>query len=104
MVDSDTPISFQAFDMNGNEVASNSGFRKFTGMSNVFMSNSRYRIVVENEKGKRWETVVTTGSYCESTRIIKRKNLMIAENFPNNSFPPIGFFRNTGLWFKSIFS
>ncbi len=104
MVDSDVPVSFQAFDMNNNEVALNTGYKEFTGMSNSFNSNSRYKIVIQDEKGNKWEKVVTTGSYCESTRIIKRKNLMIEEHFPNNSFPKIGFFRNIGLWFKSIFS
>ncbi len=104
MVDSDAPVSFQAFDMNGKEVASTGGYKKFTGMSDSFYSNSRYKIIIRNEAGDEWEKEVTTGVYCESTRIIKRGNLMLVEHFPNNSFPEIGFFREVGLFFKRLFS
>ncbi len=103
-VNSDVPVTFLAEDMNGNEVALNTGFKKRTGMSNSFKPRTSYKIILESEKGKKWEKTITTGDYCESTRIIKRRNLFVVENFPNNTLPQIGFFRKIGLFFKSLFS
>src|SRR3989338_1983448 len=104
MVDSDVHVTFEAFDMFGQQVALNGAYRKNTGMSDSFASSSTYRLVLTSEKGKTWEKTVTTGAYCESTRLIKRKNLFIEEHFQDNSFPKIGLFQNIVLFFKSLFS
>ncbi len=97
MVDFDVPVSFKAEDISGNVVAENSGFRKFTGMSNSFKSGSTYNLILKDENGNEWRRTITTGGYCESTRVIKRGSYFITETHSNNSFPPIGFFRNIWL-------
>lgn len=103
-VNSNTPVTFFAEDMDGNEVAFNAGYKKETGMSNSFKSDTKYKIILESEKGKKWEKTITTGNYCESTRIIKRGEYFVVENFPDNTLPPIGFGRGIKLWFKGLFS
>lgn len=102
-VNSNTPITFLAEDMNGNEVALNTGFKKRTGMSNSFKPRTSYKITLKSNKGKRWEKIITTGDYCESTRIIKRGDYFVVENFPNNILPQIGFWRKIKLWFRGLF-
>lgn len=103
-VNSDVPVTFFAEDMDGNEVAANTGYKKETGMSNSFKPGTQYRIILESEKGKKWEKTITTGGYCESTRIIKRGDMFVVESFPDNTLPKIGFFRSIGLFFKGLFS
>ena len=39
---------------------------------------------------------ITTGNYCESTRVIKRGSYFVIENFQNNAFPQIGLFKEIG--------
>jgi len=102
-VNSDVPVTFFAEDMNGNEVAANTRYKKETGMSNSFRPGTQYKIILESEKGKKWEKTITTGGYCESTRIIKRRNMFVVESFPDNTLPQIGFFRKIGLFFKGLF-
>ena len=97
MVDFDVPVSFKAEDTSGNVVAENSGFGKFTGMSNSFKSNTRYKLTLTTENNDKIVREITTGNYCESTRVIKRGSYFIIETFSNNSFPTIGFFRNIWL-------
>lgn len=97
MVDFDIPVSFKAEDMSGNVIAENSGFRKFTGMSNSFKSRSTYNLILRDENGNEWKRTINTGDYCESTRVIKRGSYFVTESFSNNSFPPIEFFRNIWL-------
>ena len=84
-------------DGNGNVVAENGAFRKFTGMSNSFKSRSTYTLILTDENGKEYRRTINTGDYCESTRVIKRGSYFVTETHPNNSFPPIGFFRNIWL-------
>ena len=97
MVDFDVPVKFLAEDLSGNWVAENGGYSKFTGASNSFKSNSRYKLTLTIEDNKQIIKEITTGSYCESTRLIKRGSYYIEEHFPGNSFPQIGFFRNIWL-------
>ncbi len=97
MVDFDVPVKFLAEDMSGNWVAENGGYAKFTGMSNSFKSNTRYKLTLTTEDNEKIVKEITTGNYCESTRVIKRGSYFITETHPNNSFPPIGFFRNIWL-------
>jgi len=97
MVDFDVPVKFLAEDMSGNWVAENGGYAKFTGMSNSFKSNSRYKLTLTTEDNKQIVKEVSTGNYCESTRLIKRGSYYVEEHFAGNSFPQIGFFRNIWL-------
>lgn len=97
MVDFDVPVSFKATDTSGNVIAENSGFRKFTGMSNSFKSHSTYNLILKDENGNEWRKTINTGDYCESTRVIKRGSYFVTETHPNNSFPKISLFRNIGL-------
>src|SRR3989344_8279951 len=97
MVDFDVPVKFLAEDLSGNWVAENGNYTKFTGMSNSFKSNSRYKLTLTTEDNKQIIKEITTGNYCESTRLIKRGSYYIEEHFPGNSFPQIGFFRNIWL-------
>jgi len=66
-------------------------------MSNSFKSNTRYKLTLTTEDNEKIVKEITTGNYCESTRMIKRGNYFIVESFSNNSFPTIGFFRNIWL-------
>ena len=101
MVDFDIPVSFKAEDMDGNVVAENTGFRKFTGMSDSFQSNTRYKLTLTTEDGKQiTKEITTSANYCESTRVIKRGSYFLVENFPGNSFPQIGFFSN--IWMSIL--
>jgi len=100
MVDFDVPVKFLAEDLSGNLVAENSGYSKFTGMSNSFKPNTQYKLTLTTEDNQKVVREITTGNYCESTRVIKKGNYFSIENFPNNSFPPIGFFKN--LWISII--
>lgn len=97
MIDSDVPVKFLAENMSGNWIAENGGYTKFTGMSNSFKLNSKYKLTLTTEDNKQIVKEITTGNYCESTRLIKRGSYLIEEHFPNNSFPQIGFFRNIWL-------
>lgn len=97
MVDFDVPVMFKAEDRSGNVVAENGAFRKFTGMSNSFEPRSTYTLILTDENGKEYRRTIVTGDYCESTRVIKRGSYFVNETHPNNSFPPIGFFRNIWL-------
>lgn len=97
MVDFDVPVKFLAEDLSGTWIAENTEFRKFTGMSNSFKSNTRYKLTLITEDNEKIVKEITTGNYCESTRVIKRGSYFVIESFPNNSFPPIGFFRNIWL-------
>lgn len=97
MVDFDVPVKFLAEDMSGNWVAENGGYAKFTGMSNSFKSNTRYKLTLTTEDNKKIVKEITTGNYCESVRVIKRGSYFITEIHPSNSFPPIGFFKNIWL-------
>lgn len=97
MVDFDIPVSFKAKDTSGEVVAENINFAKFTGMSDSFKPNSTYNLILKDEGGNEWSRSVTTGNYCEGTRVIKRGSYFVTESHPNNSFPPIGFFRNIWL-------
>lgn len=100
MVDFDVPVKFLAEDMSGNWVAENGGYAKFTGMSNSFKSNTRYKLTLTTEDGETIVREITTGNYCESTRVIKRGSYFVTETNPSNSFPPIGFFRN--IWMSIL--
>ncbi len=100
MVDFDVPVKFLAEDLSGNWVAENTGYSKFTGMSNSFKSNTRYKLTLTTEDTEKVAKEITTGNYCESTRVIKRGSYFVVETFLNNSFPPIGFFRN--IWMSIL--
>ncbi len=97
MVDFDVPVKFLAEDMSGNLVDENGGYTKFTGMSNSFKSNSRYKLTLTTVDNKQIIKEISTGNYCESTRLIKRGSYYVEEHFSSNSFPPIGFFKNIWL-------
>ena len=97
MVDFDVPVKFLAEDLSGNWIAENGNYTKFTGMSNSFKSNTKYKLTLTTKDNEKIVKEITTGNYCESTRLIKRGSYFLAESFPNNSFPPIGFFRNIWL-------
>lgn len=97
MVDFDVPVQFFAEDISGNWIAENMIFKKSTGMSNSFKSNTKYKLTLTTEDNKKIIKEITTGNYCESTRLIKRGSYFVVENFPNNSFPKIGFFKEIWL-------
>lgn len=97
MVDFDVPVKFLAEDLSGNWAAENGNYIKFTGMSNSFKSNTPYRLTLTTKDNEKIIKEIATGNYCESTRLIKRGSYFLIENFPNNSFPRIGFFRNIWL-------
>lgn len=102
-VDSDEEVSFLAEDLSGNWVAE-TGASKQGGSFGNFKPESSYKITLENSDGEKWVRTITTGGYCEGTRIIKRGDYFVTENFPNNGFPRIGFFRQMGLWIRGVFS
>jgi|SRR3989344_578065 len=97
MVDSDIPVEFHAEDLSGNSVADTGGYAKFTGMSDSFKSNTKYKLILITENKEKIVKEITTGNYCESTRLIKRGSYFLTESFSDNAFPPIGFFRNIQL-------
>ena len=97
MVDFDAGVTFKAEDLNGNWVGENTAYRKDNGQTNSFKPHSSYNIILKSENGKEWKKTLTTGDYCEGTRIVKRGSYFVVENFPNNSFSRIGFFRNIWL-------
>ncbi|MFC1775181.1 hypothetical protein ACFLZN_02600 [Nanoarchaeota archaeon] len=104
LVYSDVPVTFTAYDSEGNEVAANSMYRKNTGRSNGFKPNSQYRIILESETGDKWEKNVTTGDYCEGTRIVKRNDFFQTKDFTNNKIPKLNWWDEIVLFFNRLFS
>ncbi|MES3032250.1 MAG: hypothetical protein V4699_03370 [Patescibacteria group bacterium] len=96
-IDFDTPIKLLVEDLSGNWVAENGGYSKLAGTTNSLKSNTTYKLTLTRENGKQIIREITTGSYCDGTRIIKRGSYFLTETSDNNSFHPIGFLRNIWL-------
>lgn len=103
-VNSDDDVTFLVKDSSGNWVFENGAYKKTQGGFDSFEPRTSYEVTLGDQSGKTWTKTITTGNYCEGTRIIKRGDYLEVEAFPDNSFPPIGFLKKISLWFKGLFS